>query len=112
MPVRPLTNALAPPDTPDLIRNRKVAAPWGSRSQSRVRCPSRAARYARLTAAEVLPTPPLMLYVAKTFTMRARTERRDAPVAEGRQSARTAARTCRVRRSGARRVGRRADPSP
>src|SRR5436853_337555 len=33
-------------------------------SHSRVRDPSRAARYARLAAAALLPTPPLMLNVA------------------------------------------------
>ena len=50
------------------MRKRNVADPWGSRSQSNVRKPSPAASAARFTAADVLPTPPLMLYVAMTFT--------------------------------------------
>jgi hypothetical protein len=36
---------------------------------SNVRRPDRAARAARLTAADVLPTPPLMPYVATTRTV-------------------------------------------
>lgn len=59
--VRPLTNALTPPRTFGRTRNRKLAAPCGSRSHNKVRLPPLADRYARFTAAEVLPTPPLML---------------------------------------------------
>ena len=60
----PLMSALPPPLTFGFTRNMKLAAPCGSRSHKTVRSPPSAARYARLTAAVVFPTPPLMLYVA------------------------------------------------
>ena len=55
------TIAFAPPLTFGCTRSRNVAAPCGSRSHNSVRAPPRAAKKAKLTAAEVLPTPPLML---------------------------------------------------
>ena len=55
------TSRSAPPFTDGLTRTKNVAAPCGSRSHSSTRAPVRAASKARLTAAVVLPTPPLML---------------------------------------------------
>ena len=58
---RLVTSRPAPPLNPCWIRKAKVAAPCGSRSHSSTRPPQRAASAERLTAAVVLPTPPLML---------------------------------------------------
>src|SRR5450756_1309511 len=63
----PLTRSCASTLAFGLAWSRNVAPPCGSRSHSSVRC-FREALHARLTAAEVFPTPPLTLYAAMIFT--------------------------------------------
>src|SRR5665648_486854 len=63
----PLTRSCAPTLAFGLACSRNVAPPCGSRSHSSVRY-LREALQARLTAAEVFPTPPLTLYAAMILT--------------------------------------------
>src|SRR5665648_634294 len=63
----PLTRSCASTLAFGLAWSRNVAPPCGSRSHSSVRY-FREALHARLTAAEVFPTPPLTLYAAMILT--------------------------------------------
>src|SRR5665647_1327104 len=63
----PLTRSCASTLAFGLAWSRNVAPPCGSRSHSSVRC-FREALHARLTAAEVFPTPPLTLYAAMSVS--------------------------------------------